>query len=151
MKYICNQDKTILINLYNISHIFVSELSVYLKTSDKKIKLGTFNTKEDAKNEFINIKDNLSNSSIFVYQVNTEEYWVKRRIENELRDLFKSDPDEVEKDSNLLDIINTRTTKDIDEDEDAAYIKDEEDELEAEEEEEVDFDGYDDSDNIDSE
>ena len=129
----------------------MSELSVYLKTSDKKIKLGTFNTKEDAKNEFINIKDNLSNSSIFVYQVNTEEYWVKRRIENELRDLFKSDPDEVEKDSNLLDIINTRTTKDIDEDEDAAYIKDEEDELEAEEEEEVDFDGYDDSDNIDSE
>lgn len=151
LKYICNQDKTILINLYNISHIFVSELSVYLKTSDKKIKLGTFNTKEDAKNEFINIKDNLSNSSIFVYQVNTEEYWVKKRIENELRDLFKSDPDEVEKDSNLLDIINTRTTKDIDEDEDAAYIKDEEDELEAEEEEEVDFDDYDDSDNIDSE
>lgn len=152
LKYICNQDKTILINLYNISYIVVNELSVYLKTGDKKIKLGTFNTKEDAKNEFQNILENLSNSQIFVYQVNNEEYWVKKRIETELRDLFQSDNDEVEKNSNLMNIINSRNLNDFkeDDDSDVVYLKDNENDF-IEEEESIDIEDYDDSDSIDNE
>lgn len=149
MKYILVQGEDKCLNIYKVTMFYVKELSVYAKLAGKKIILGTFNTKEDAKNEFYNIISNLSNNNIFAYQVNKEDYWVKKRIENELKDIFQTDKDEVEKDSDLVDIINSDNI-DNDEDQDILYVKENEENL-IEEEENDDLDDFDVPDSVDNE
>ena len=128
MKYINIQSKNKCINAYKVSMYYIKDLSVYAKLDDKKILLGSYNTKEDAQNEYKSIIANLGLSVPIVYQVNSEEYWIKNRIEVEINDIFNGEPD--------IPTMDYDEDEDIDTDDyidDPAYLKAEENIIDTEE------------------
>lgn len=100
MKYIVTQTGDKCINCYHISTFSVKELSVYAKLKDQKIRLGTFNTKEDAKTEFDNIIKHLEYKMPYTYQVSSEKDMISKRVMNEVNDLFTEEGDRVTVDFN---------------------------------------------------
>ncbi len=128
MKYINNQNNTCCINLYNINYFYIKELSLYAQVGKKKIQLGTFNTKEDAQSEYNNILsiiDDSSQNKKVVYKVNAESYWIQKRVESEIQDIWDNT---LYNDSYV--ITDYEHEDDFDDfDYDAAYVKEHEEDM----------------------
>ena len=98
MRYIITQNGDKCINCYHISTFLVKELSVYARMKDQKIRLGTFNTKEDAKTEFERILHELEFKKPYIYRVSSEKDMISKRVMEEVNDLFAKEKDIATKD-----------------------------------------------------
>ncbi len=93
MKYINVQSKDRCINVYQVSIIYIKDLSIYAKINDNKVLIGSYNTKEDTYKEYNQIINALAYKSPIVYNASSEEYWIKNRIEIEIDDIFQEESD----------------------------------------------------------